>query len=462
MAKGQIYTRLPIDKPEEWGKLKLKYLEADADQVIEMAKEYGYPTKEQFCRAMRSFGVLRSKKVDKGFIRPVDVGLPIRGRSAAKDNDLTADEQIKADVESGEEHHLVKHYRNLYHVAINELQLRKSVDEVIQSLASIIPPIVVKTIAPRKQDMSTVKAKGSETDVLQLSDLHGMEVVRREETLGLNEYDPTIMNRRLDMTFRKTVELVELRRGSLFVPKLVIAQEGDMLSGEIHDELVSTNVERMMIAAVRVASLIAQGIAYLSPHFEQIDIICVPGNHPRLTRRPHFKEKYLNWDYMCYQWQAVFCKALSNVKFFIPKSPYALYTVENTKLLLYHGDQIQSWNQVPWYGIERADMRLTKLFNGADKRYDAILMGHFHRRFDMDTVTGPIICNGSMKGGDEFSLGKLMVSNAPCQNLLYFHSKHGYIGGGPILLKDADKDKSLGFSDTLPDVWADIVSSRSV
>ncbi len=458
MARGQVYTRLPIDKPAEWEKVKKRYLGASLEELEDMAKEYGFRSRENLCKAMRGFGLKRSTGQDASIPSKVSAWKPGDVRDSAGAEDQS---RIAVDVANGAEHRLSEHYKRLYKLAIDELQLRQSVEETIKLVAGVVPPITVQTMAPRKQDATRIKAKGSETDVLQLSDIHGMEVVRKEETLGMNEYNPTIMNRRLDMCFRKVVELVELRRGSLFVPKLVIAEEGDMVSGEIHDELVSTNVERMMIAAVRVASLIAQGIAYLAPHFDQIDVVCVPGNHARLTKKTQFKEHYINWDYMCYQWQAVFCKALANVRFIIPKSPFELYTVENSKLLLYHGDNIQSWNQVPWYGIERADMKLTKLFEGADKHYDAILMGHFHRRFDMDTVTGPIICNGSVKGGDEFALGKLMVSNAPSQNLLYFHSKHGYIGGGPILLHDADHDEKLGFNDTLPDVWAEIVSSRS-
>lgn len=456
MARGQVYTRLPIDQPEEWEKVKKRYLAADLAELDVMAEEFGYRSRENLCKAMRGFSVLRSKGTDASHAASSSVMRPGDIRVPAKD----AHEQIASDVAIGTTHREASYFKRMYLEAIKELQTRQMVEETIKMVAGVIPPIEVRTIVPRRQDEGKIKAKGTETDVLQLSDVHGMEVVRREETLGLNEYNPTIMNRRLDMTFRKVVELVELRRGSLLVPDLMIAEEGDMVSGEIHDELVATNVERMMIAAVRVASLISQGIAYLSPHFKQIDVVCVPGNHARLTRRPQFKEHYINWDYMCYQWQAVFCKGLPNVHFHIPKSPFIIWKVENTRLLLYHGDSIQSWMNVPWYGIERADMRLSKLFTGAGKSYDAILMGHFHRRFDMDTVTGPIICNGTVKGGDEFALGKLMVSNAPSQNLLYFHSHHGYIGGGPILLREADHNEKLGFNDILPDVWADIVKTH--
>jgi len=449
MAQGQIVTRLPVDQPE-WAAVKERYLKGTLEEVAELAKKYGYSSRERLCCAMRGLGVLRSKQQDNSNVPNKaiqDVRTPMK-----------SSDQVQADMKGGAEQRLSSHYKMLYKEAVDELQLRQSVEDVIRDVAASVPAITVKTLAPRKQDLSNIKARGSETDVLQLSDIHGMEVVRQEETLGMNQYNPLIMNRRLDMVFRKVVELVELRRGSLYVPRLMIAEEGDMLSGEIHDELVSTNVERMMIAAVRVASLLAQGIAYLSPHFEQIEVVCVPGNHARLTKKTQYKEKYINWDFLCYQWQAVFCRGLKNVKFIIPKSPYILHTVENTRLLLYHGDSVQSWMGIPWYGIERADMRLTKLFSGVNKRYDAILMGHFHRRFDMDTVSGPIICNGSVKGGDEFALGKLMVSNVPSQNLLYFHSKNGYIGGGPILLHDADDNKTLGFKDDLPEVWADIVS----
>ena len=349
------------------------------------------------------------------------------------------------------------YYKRLYKEAIKERTLQDTLVEAIREIAPSIPKVTVETLIPRSYEVQ----RGSETDVLQLSDLHGGEVVSLEETMGLSSFDMTILNRRLDLLFRKVLELVEIRRSALYIPKLLIAELGDLLSGDIHAELVRTNIDHVMNLATRIAFLVSQGIAFIAPHFERIDVECVVGNHPRLYDKPSYKEKYINWDYLCYQWQAVFCSSLSNVYFHIPKSPFSLTKVENTKVLIWHGDQIKSWAGIPWYGIERAALRLRELLQSQNRTYDALLLGHFHNEALVAKATGPIVINGSVKGGDEFSLGSYQSINKPSQNLLFFHNKNGYIGGQPIYLNDADKNSSLGFKDFLTDNWVDLKSHIS-
>lgn len=159
---------------------------------------------------------------------------------------------------------------------------------------------------------------------------------------------------------------------------------------------------------------------------------------------------------MVYQWEAAFCRSLKNVIFDIPKAPFILTKAENTRLLLMHGDDIRSWMGIPWYGIDRAIYRMRELLQGANKFFDSVLLGHFHNRADIEHVTGPVVINGSVKGGDEFSIGSMQTMNKPSQNLLFYHSKHGYIGGNPIYLEEADNRKELAFQDFLPDTWAEL------
>ena len=402
-------------------------------EVQTKANELGFKSDRTFLNAMRGYGY---KREQPRHTTPVPE-LVVEDVSKKK---LTAE---------------VAHYKGLYKQAVDQLALHQTVEDVINQAASLVPPVVVKTVAATKHVLP--RAKGSETDLLQVSDLHGGEVVRLDETLGINEYNMDIMNRRMGMMFRKALELVELRRGTLYIPKLIVAESGDMLSGDIHQELSRTNVTNMMMLAVRVAYIMSQGLAYLSPHFESIYVPCVVGNHPRLSKKPTYKEKYYNWDFLCYQWQAAFCKGLPNVTFEIPKAPYMLFNAEKTRIVMFHGDWIKSWSTIPYYGIERAILRLRETLQAHGDYFDAALMSHFHQRAEIPRATGPVIINGSVKGGDEYSLGSLQTSNFPSQNLLYFHSKNGFLGGGPIYLAEADSKPDLAFKDMLPDVWADLL-----
>ena len=421
-------SKLPPEGSKEWEEEVKWYVQATREEVAERATALGYADVSYYDRVFRRRGV----KVDTPF-----ADIPKR---------------IEVDVEESSSKREAKYYKKLYQEAVTQIGLQTVVAKAIKDIAVFIPPIHVVTNEP----LQVSKGRGSETAVLQLSDLHAGEVVEGEATLGLAQYDFGLMNRRLDLLFRKVLDLVTLRRSALNINSLIIAQQGDMVSGDIHDELVRTNVENMMTLCVRTAYVVSQGIAYLAPHFNKIEVVCVVGNHPRLYSKPYFKEKYVNWDYMMYQWEAVFCRDLKNVKFIIPKSPFYLTNAEKTRLLIMHGDSIKSWMGIPWYGIERTVYRLRDMLQGKGERFDSVLLAHFHNRAELDKVTGPIVINGSVKGGDEFSIGSLQTVNQPSQNLLYYHDKHGYLGGGPIYLKDADHNPKLGFKDFLPDIWSSL------
>jgi hypothetical protein len=405
------------------------------EELTVFAKSLGFSNAESFMTSMRRLGYSRPQH-----------GSGLKG---------TVKEDVKAQKLTAE----LKYFKGLYRQAADELAKHELFSDAIQEVAHIIPAVVVKT-APRYERVIP-QDKGTETDVVQVSDLHGGEVVKYEETMGINAYDMTIMNRRLGMMFRKTLELVELRRSSLNIPNLIIAQGGDMLSGDIHEELVRTNVSNMMMLAARVAYIMAQGIGFLSPHFENIYVPCIVGNHPRLSKKPAFKERYYNWDYLCYQWQAVFCKDLLNVRFDVPKAPFMLFNAEKTRIIMLHGDWVRSWMGLPYYGIERALMRLREMLQAQGDYFDVALLYHFHRKAEIPMATGPIFINGSVKGGDEFAMGAMQTTSAPSQNLLYFHSKNGPLGGGPIYLAEADSKPKLQFQDALPDVWADTMKNEN-
>lgn len=405
------------------------YESGTEEEVRRLAKELGFASLGSFRSAMTARNIKRGQ------------------------TSLDPTAKVEQDVALQNQRSEEGYWKRMYNEAIKQIGLTATVENVLREIASVVPPVVVSATLPREQKPK--KGFGHETDLLQLSDLHAGEVVSSEETMGMGGYDMEILNKRLYLLFHKTTELVDIRRGTLYIPDLVIAEQGDMLSGEIHDELVRTNVGHMMTIAVRTAFLISQGIASISPHFEKIEVVCTVGNHPRLYHKPHFKQKYINWDYLCYQWQAMFCRSLPNVTFVIPKAPFIIYQVENTNCLMLHGDTIRSWMGVPYYGIERAALRLREMFQAADQSYDALLMGHFHNRADIDKAPGPIIVNGSLKGGDEFSIGSLQTTNKPSQNLIYFHEKNGYLGGGPIYLAKAAESEGK-FKDFVPDIWADL------
>ena len=167
-------------------------------------------------------------------------------------------------------------YRRRYNMI---LQKRLHKDNLIDAIYdATIPLKAVKTIKPIKP---TGKRKGESTQtvVAPLTDTHIGEDVDYQQMAGLNSYSFEIFNRRLSGWAEQVLNLVELRRASVPIDDLIIPMLGDMISGDIHDELIKTNQDNVMGQMSRGANLIAQALLSLAPHFKTVTVPCVVGNH---------------------------------------------------------------------------------------------------------------------------------------------------------------------------------------
>ena len=252
-------------------------------------------------------------------------------------------------------------------------------------------------------------------------------------------------------------------------PQTVIAPLTDTHIGESvnEDQMVGLNTYdfkvNCMEQMIRGANLIAQALMLLAPNFKTIHIPCVVGNHGRMTRKPPMKDKYMDWDYMLYQWIAAFCKEQKNITFDIPKSFINLFSVYDNTILIMHGDSVSGGGSNT--SITRAITSLRGVLQykknlsielGIENetvQFDNVMIGHFHRIDEIDIGTGELHICGCMKGPDEFALQRLHTASKPKQLVTYWHPKYGYIGKEVIYLNRYDKEASM-FVDVLPDVWA--------
>ena len=319
-----------------------------------------------------------------------------------------------------------------------------------------------------RKPKSKVRASSAQSVVAPLTDTHIGDNVEADEMVGLNAYNIDIFNKRLHGWATQLLTLVELRRNSVEVDELIIPMLGDMISGDIHMELALTNNDHNMGQMIRGANLIAQALMFLAPHFDKVRVPCVVGNHGRMTRKPPMKNKYMDWDYMLYQWVSVFCKNQKNIEFHIPKSFMTTVEVKNRNILLSHGDFINGAGSGTAISKGIMNMRNVLQFRkglqdeignlrneqiGLPEYFDSVLIGHFHRIDEIDIGTGAIHICGCMKGGDEFAMQRVQAINKPRQLALYYHPKYGEIGKDIIYLNRFD-DSSEIFNDVLPEVWA--------
>ena len=360
-------------------------------------------------------------------------------------------------------------YRRLYNVALKKQHRKNTLIDAIYD--ATIPLEKVKPIRPTKP---TGKRRGESTQtvVAPLTDTHIGEDVDYQQMAGLNSYSFDIFNRRLSGWAEQVLNLVELRRASVPIDDLIVPMLGDMISGDIHDELIKTNEDNVMGQMSRGANLIAQALMYLAPHFKTITVPCVVGNHGRMTRKPPMKDKYMDWDYMLYQWVAAFCKHQKNIKFQINTSYMNIFQVYDKNVLIMHGDSASGAGSITTITKVLTNLRSVLQFrkglepenaeanetipepNILPTSFDSVMLGHFHRVDEIDIGTGHAIICGCMKGGDEFALQRLAVITKPQQIVTYWHPKYGYIGKETIYLNAFDNVPSK-FQDVLSEVWSE-------
>jgi len=229
----------------------------------------------------------------------------------------------------------VGYYKKLYLQATKDSSSQEAIVDAIYSYTPTFAAVPVIPPPPHE-----VAGGQPQTMVAVLTDIHVGERVALNQMSGLNTYDLDIFNRRLSGWTQQVYNLAMYRRNICDVNELVIPMLGDMVSGDIHEELSRSNIDNCMMQMLSAAHLIAQALMYLAPHFENIRVPCVVGNHGRMTRKPPMKDKYMDWDYLTYQWIAAFCKNQPNINFTIPKVFAQIIEVCNRKILLFHGDSI--------------------------------------------------------------------------------------------------------------------------
>jgi hypothetical protein len=183
---------------------------------------------------------------------------------------------------------------------------------------------------------------------------------------------------------------------------------GDLLSGNIHEELVETNEDTVIGSVDYWADHLVTFISALVEEFEKLHIAVVVGNHGRNTRKPRAKNRVRdNFDWLLCRIAARALKDDSRITWQIPESADTVVRVYDTRYRLSHGDQFRGGSGIAGMlsplllGSYRKTMRQATL----SKPHDWLEMGHWH-----DYWCGKgIIVNNCLKGYDEYAY----VSNFP-------------------------------------------------
>lgn len=248
-----------------------------------------------------------------------------------------------------------------------------------------------------------------------LSDFHGGEYVEPEVVNFLNEYSWEIMEQRVQEVIDS---LMSHRSRSPELTGLDIAFIGDMCSGANHDEITITNEYPLAEQSVKMGALMGQIVEELVPHYPNIRVIAVEGNHPRLTKAPAAKMPHNNGDWIAATFAKEYLKRYETVDFRIGRGSI-IHEIAGRTIFCWHGDGIRSsMPGVPWGGVVR---RVNNIQASHRMHIDHFIFGHFHQANIVQA--GRVVGNGSLKGTDEWVQKNFGGGDPPAQWLLTFDEK---------------------------------------
>lgn len=289
--------------------------------------------------------------------------------------------------------------------------------------------------------------------VLFLSDIHFDEIVKPSEINFVNSYNHDIAVKRLQHTFNTSITLLKKHMVAPNYDGIVCALGGDLLSGNIHEELAETNEQRINKSVFDLADILAVGIGELADEFGRVFVPCVVGNHGRQHKKPRAKGKVIdNYEWIIYQLLVRQFKSDGRVSFLVPESADAHFQVYGKKICLTHGDQFKGGEGVGGImvpimrGLGKKQSRQQAIGQG----FDLTMMGHWHQYIQ----TRSLLINGSVKGYDEYAYISNFSFERPQQALFVLHPDHGVTFSMPILCDGYDQNAIAVFDRKAPKlIW---------
>lgn len=260
--------------------------------------------------------------------------------------------------------------------------------------------------------------------IVQFSDWHIEENVKKESVLGLNEYNPEIAKERADSVVYQMCKIISHHQAKYNINSIVLALLGDFIGGWIYDELMQTNSEAPLAAIRTARNLLLSGLKHIhnTLDVEKIYVVCIGGNHSRTSKRIQFANfsdvsleygMYLDLQEICEQ------MGMDKFEFIIPKAQLAVVELLGKKILFAHGYEFKYQG-----GIGGVYPPMLRWFFKISKslKVDKAFIGHWHQPI----FTEQCVVNNSLKGFDAYAMDKGMDFQPPSQNLILLDSRYGF------------------------------------
>lgn len=215
-------------------------------------------------------------------------------------------------------------------------EFRTFLDEEKPGVFNLKPKLYPKH-APRTKGLVFDKDH-SEVAALILSDWHGSETVRYEESNGVNLYNSRVMANRVWSVIDKFKRIVRGHQAMYSIEKLWVLVLGDMIHGSIHPENILTNDLLDVPAAILVARLLIMAFEDLKSLGLPIEADCTVGNHPRLlVKMPTKRQAHTSFDWIIYTMLAQYFENDEQVKITVHTGQFGVVDQLGHRVVVEHG-----------------------------------------------------------------------------------------------------------------------------
>lgn len=321
----------------------------------------------------------------------------------------------------------------------NDLKARL---EHAEHLAEQLAGVRRVPVDPPEWMMPSRGGDGRAVLIAHTSDWHAGEVVNPGEIEGMNAYNPDILRARMQRFFEAACEIGSRWMAGSTCDGVLLTLAGDLISGDIHEELMRTNALLSNAQVKLVAEIAEAGIKLMLSVYGRVHVAAVGGNHGRQTHKPTAKlAAGLSYDILVADILRERFRDEPRVTWTVATGSDVRVPLYGRTILVTHGDKMGTGGGQGFAGpvlpIIRGGNKVRLQSMSAGLGCDLVLMGHYH------TSAAPpgILANGSVVGYSEFGNQIRAAVEPPKQWLARFSQKWGLCERLDVQLDDAPKSR---------------------
>lgn len=291
-----------------------------------------------------------------------------------------------------------------------------------------IQKILAGQLQPPNHVIKPITQKEISEDILPVflfSDWHIGETVDPSQVFGFNTFNANEAELRVNELLNKGITLAQKHSKS---KKGIVWLGGDFVSGWLHEELIATDYCTPLEAVHWCCNKLYQCLIALADIYGELEVLCSPGNHGRLFKRPSAKISTTTaFDWLIYVQLKQWLEKDQRINFTIPIEGDCWVEILNHRFLFTHGHQLGVNGGDGLIGalgpIIRGAIKTSRSLNSVGRGFTYLVIGHYHQ-----SIWNPgqgVICNGSLIGFNEYAKLMRFRAERPSQLLFFVHKEYG-------------------------------------